>query len=244
MPMEFAQPLMPGRLVRRYKRFLADVQLDDGAIVTAHCPNPGSMLSVNLPGGRVWLSASDNPQRKLAYTWELVEAAETLVGINTGLANRIVADGIAAGSIRELAGYPSLRREVPYGRRSRIDLLLEAEDRPPCLVEVKNVTMRRDPAGCGPCEFPDAVTARGAKHLHELAEAVRQGRRAVMFYLMQRGDSGRLSIAADIDPAYGAAFRQAVAAGVEVLCYRCDVGVLGVRLAGPGEIIVPPSAMT
>ena len=228
--MEFPDPLIPGTLVRRYKRFLSDVALEGGDVVTAHCPNPGSMLSVDEAGSRVWLSPARNPKRKLRYTWELIEIGGTLVGINTSHPNALVADALGAGAIAELTGYGGLRREVPYGHNSRIDLLLEEEGRPPCYVEVKNVTMRRDG---GPAEFPDSVTARGTKHLGELADRIRAGERAVMFYLVQRTDCDRLTIAGDIDPAYAEALDRAMAEGVEVLCYGCNMSTRGISVAGP-----------
>ncbi len=228
--MKFADPLIEGRLIKRYKRFLADVELIDGGVVTAHCANSGSMLGVKEPGSEVWLSAADNPNRKLRYTWELVRVGDGLVGINTGRPNRLVAEAVAGGAIDELAGYATLRREVKYGRNSRIDLLLEDPSRPPCYVEVKNVTLRRDG---GAAEFPDAVTARGAKHLEELTDMVAAGNRAVMVYLVQRGDCDRFAVAADIDPAYAAGLARARAAGVESICRACDVSVDGITVARP-----------
>ena len=179
--MRFPAPLIRGTLVKRYKRFLADVLLaeplaDGRREVVAHCANPGSMLTVCNPGSEVWLSPAANPERKLQYNWELIRVGRTLVGINTMHPNRLAADAIADGTIAELSGYPTTRREVKYGVNSRIDLLLEAPGKPPCYVEVKNVTMRR--AVC--LEFPDAVTARGIKHLEELAAQAAVGNRAVM----------------------------------------------------------------
>ena len=173
--MRFVDPLISGRLVRRYKRFLSDIELKNRDRVTAHCPNPGSMLGLAEPGMAVWLSPSRNPARKLAFTWELVDAGASLVGINTGWANEVVAEALEARRIEELAGYPELRREVRYGENSRIDFLLEAPGRPACYVEVKSVTLRRD----GRAEFPDAVTARGTKHLGELSDMVAAGSRAL-----------------------------------------------------------------
>jgi len=219
--MRFADPLIPGRLARRYKRFLADVELDGGKLVVAHCANPGSMLGLAEPGMRVWLSPSRNPSRKLNYSWELTAVGDDLVGIHTGHPNGIVAEAVAAGRIPELAGYESLRREVRYGRNSRIDLLLESPDRPPCYLEVKNVhLMRRESVA----EFPDSATKRGAKHLAELALMAGSGARAAMFFLVQRGDCDRFEIAADIDPEYDRALRAARTRGVETLCYACRVG--------------------
>ncbi len=218
--MKFHAPLIRGTLLQRYKRFLADVKLDDGTVVVAHCANSGSMLSVCDPGSEVWLSPAANPDRKLRYSWELIRIGDALVGINTMHPNRIAAEAIEAGLIPELTGYPSLRREVKYGKNSRIDILLAAPDRPPCYVEIKNVTLCR---GAGLLEFPDAVTARGAKHLDELSAQVKAGNRAVMLFLAQRSDCHAFVPAADIDPAYAEGLRRAREAGVEVLAYACDV---------------------
>jgi sugar fermentation stimulation protein A len=219
--MRFPDPLIRGRLLRRYKRFLSDIELENGEVVVAHCANPGAMLGLKDPGAPVWLSPSRNPKRKLKYSWELIQVDGHMVGINTALPNRIVEEAVAAQAVPELAGYPKLRREVPYGRNSRIDLLLESEDRPPCYLEVKNVHLKRreDLA-----EFPDSVTKRGTKHLGELSDMARQGARAVMFYLVQRGDCASFQVAADIDPDYDRALRAALEHGVEFLCYSCRVG--------------------
>ncbi len=216
--MRFASPLTRGRLIQRYKRFFADVELDGGETVTVHCANPGSMLGVAVPGAEVWLSRASNPNRKLALTWELIRIGSSLVGINAMHANPVVAAAIAAGAIAELAGYARARREVRYGKNSRIDILLEDDARPPCFVEIKNVHLARRPPLA---EFPDAVTARGAKHLAELVRVVGDGARAVMVYLVQREDCDRFALAADIDPAYAAAFARGRANGVEVLVYGC-----------------------
>ncbi|MCH7485510.1 MAG: DNA/RNA nuclease SfsA [Proteobacteria bacterium] len=231
--MRFPDPLIAGTLIRRYKRFLADVELTGGETVTAHCANSGSMLSVNEPGAEVWLSPARNPERKLRYTWEMIRVGGALVGINTSLPNGLVADAIGDGSIPELGGYATLRREVKYGRNSRIDLLLEGGDRQPCYVEVKNVTMRRDLSPGAPAEFPDAVTARGTKHLGELSREAAGGARAVMVYLVQRHDADSFAIARDIDPAYGDALDAALDAGVETLCYGCRLSVDGIAVTGP-----------
>ncbi len=222
--MQFPTPLVAGQLIRRYKRFLSDVELESGEVVTAHCANPGSMIGLAEPGMRVWLSQSDNPKRKLKYSWELVApdgaAPDNIVGINTSHPNGIVADAVQAGRIEELRGYQRVRREVRYGVNSRIDLLLEADGRPPCYVEVKNVTLKR---GTRSGEFPDAVTKRGAKHLAELAAMAESGARAVMLYLLQRGDCADLRIADDIDPGYAEAFDDALGRGVEAVAYSCSV---------------------
>ena len=231
--MDLPEGLVRATLIRRYKRFLADAALPSGEIVTAHCPNSGSMLSVDAPGSEIWLSRKDAPGRTLRYTWELVRVGEFLVGINTGRPKGLVAAAIAGGAIPELAGYDRLRREIRYGGNCRIDLLLEKDGRSPCYVEVKNVTLKRDPAAAAPVEFPDSVTQRGRKHLAALAEVVRTGGRAVVLYLAQRGDGGGFAIARDIDPAYAEAHRAAVDRGVEALCYRCHVSTTGIRLAEP-----------
>lgn len=231
--MKFPDPLLHGTLVKRYKRFLADVVLDSGEAITAHCANSGSMLSVNAPGSEVWLSPARNPERKLRYTWEMIRVNGGLVGINTQHPNALAAEAVAAGVLPELAGYATFRREVRYGRNSRIDLLLEADGRPPCYVEVKNVTMRRDLTAAGPAEFPDAVTARGAKHLDELADMAAEGHRAVMLFLVQRDDCRRFAVAADIDPAYAAGLARARAAGVETLCYGCRLSPTEIAVDRP-----------
>ncbi len=220
--MKYPDPLIEGRLIKRYKRFLTDVELADGSVVVAHCANSGSMLSVNEPGAEVWLSPARNPDRKLKFTWELIRIGRTLVGINTSLPNLIVSEAIESGKVPELADVGALRREVKYGKNSRIDILLESEDGRKCYVEVKNTTMRRD-LKAGPAEFPDAVTSRGAKHLEELADMVRDGHRAVMFYLVQRQDCKSFTVAGDIDPAYAEGLKKARKAGVEVLCYDCKM---------------------
>ncbi len=231
--MKFPAPLVRGTLLRRYKRFLADVELDDGKTITAHCANPGSMLSVNAPGSEVWLSESADPARKLRYSWELIRVGNALVGINTQHPNRLVEEAIRRKKIPELAGYESMRREVRYGVNSRIDLLLEDPKRPSCHVEVKNVTMKRDLSPRAPAEFPDSPTARGKKHLDELARVAAKGGRAVMFFLVQRPDARAFAAAADIDPAYAEGLARATAEGVEVLCYGCRVTLSEIRLAGP-----------
>lgn len=207
--------------LKRYQRFLADVRLADGSVVTVHCPNSGSMRSLLTPEMPCWLAHHDNPKRKLAWTLTLLGLpGGGIAVVDTMLPNRVVEEGIRTGRIPELAGYASLRREVAYGtRRSRIDLLLEDPQRPPCWVEVKNNTMASNLAR-DRGDFPDAVTARGAKHLAELADRALAGERAVMVYLVGRSDVRSAGIAEDIDPGYATALRTALTAGVEVLCYR------------------------
>lgn len=217
--MRFPNPLVKGTLIKRYKRFLTDVELESGDVVTAHCANPGSMLGLTEPGLEVWLSPAANPERKLRYTWEMVHDGRALVGINTAHPNGLVAEAIEAGTITELQGYGSRRREVKYGRNSRIDILLEG-DGPACYVEVKNVHLSRVP---GTAEFPDSVTTRGAKHLVEMTDMVAQGHRAIMVYLIQRDDCDHLSIAADIDPNYDEGLTRALESGVEAVAYSCKL---------------------
>lgn len=229
--MRLPGPLIRGTLIQRYKRFLADVRLDDGRLVTAACPNTGSMLGLIAPGSIVWLSESDSPTRKYRHTWELVEAdlgkGPTLVGINTGHPNKLVAEAIGARRVKALAGYTGLRREVKYGKNSRIDILLECAEKGLCYVEIKNVHLSRRH---GLAEFPDSATERGVKHLNEMSDMVRAGHRAVMVFLIQRGDARRLAFARDIDPGYGAAFDRAAAAGVEAVALRCKMS--------PEEIVI------
>jgi sugar fermentation stimulation protein A len=224
--MKLQEPLFPGTLIRRYQRFLADVQLDDGSLVTAHTPNTGSMMGCAVPGNRVLLSRSDNPTRKYPHSWELVHADGYWVGINTMLPNRLVHEGIQCGVVTELAGYKQIRAEVPYGTGSRIDLLLSGEQGR-CYVEIKNVTLVQQ--GCA--MFPDAVSLRGQKHLRELMEVVRQGHRAVNFFVVQRGDGESVAPADSIDPAYGALLREAAQAGVELLAYQAEVTRSEIKLS-------------
>jgi sugar fermentation stimulation protein A len=227
--MDFPSPLVRGRLIKRYKRFLADVTLDDGSTITASCANTGSMKGLTEPGSVVWLSTSDSETRKYKHTWEMIETdlgkGPVMVGINTSYPNKIVAEAIAAKKLAKLKGYPELRREVKYGKNSRIDILLEKPDAQSCYVEIKNVHLMRN---SGLAEFPDGVTARGAKHLAELADMVREGHRAVMVYLVQRQDATRLSLARDFDPNYGEAYDAAMKAGVEAYAYRCRMSETGI----------------
>jgi sugar fermentation stimulation protein A len=227
--MEFPQPLVRGVLVRRYKRFFADVLLEDGTEVTAHCPNPGAMLGLNTPGLGAWLSRSDDPKRKLAHTLELVEADGGLVGVNTLHPNRMVAEALARDDIPEVSGYATHRREVRFGEASRVDFLLEAPDRTACWLEVKNCHLRRSGTLA---EFPDCVAARSLKHLRELSARVAAGDRAVMLFVVQRTDCDAFSACAELDPAYARGLEAAAEAGVEVLAYRCAITPERVALAG------------
>jgi sugar fermentation stimulation protein A len=233
--MRFSAPLKPARLIKRYKRFLADVALEDGGEVTAHCPNPGSMMGLKDPGMRCWVSVHDTPRRKLKYALELVEADGALVAMNTQNPNTIAEEAIAAGRIDPLTGYESIRREVKYGENSRIDLLLEDPARAPAWVEVKNCHLMRTP---GLAEFPDSVTTRGAKHLGELIRRVEAGERAVQLFIVQRPDCNALRPARDLDPGYAQALERAAAAGVEILAYGCRIDLTGVELDAPMEVVL------
>ncbi|WP_424978004.1 DNA/RNA nuclease SfsA [Leisingera sp. S232] len=233
--MRFSQPLIPATLIRRYKRFLADCRLENGQEITAHCANPGSMMGLSAAGTKVWLEPNNDPKKKLKYGWRLVEHEDGhFTGVDTSVPNRALRAALEAGEIAELAGYGTVRPEVKYGEKSRIDFLLQQDGLPDCYVEVKSVTLSRQP---GLAEFPDSVTARGTKHLGELEKMVTQGHRAVMLYLVQRTDCSTFQLAADIDPAYADAFASARAAGVERLVYATRIS--------PDEITVdaPVSAV-
>jgi len=236
--MRYDSALIPATLARRCKRFLADVVLDSGDATTVHVANPGAMTGLDRPLSRIWLSDSGNPLRKYRCTWELVEtdlgSGSELVGVNTGQPHELVAEAIAAGLIPELRNYPSVRREVKYGERSRIDFLLEDPARQTCYLEVKNVHLMRKPRLA---EFPDCVTERGAKHLRELAGMRAKGARAVLLFAIQIPSATRFTIARDIDPAYGAAFEAAREAGVEMLAWRCSVHLTGIEIVAPVPIV-------
>ena len=219
--------MVPATLVKRYKRFLSDHRLESGEVITASCPNTGTMLGLTTPGSATWLVHAPSPTRKYDYRWELIEDEGTWVRINTGRPNALVEEAIRTGVITELAGYADLRREVKYGTNSRIDLLLEDPGRPQAFVEVKNCHLRRQ---AGLAEFPDSITTRGAKHLDELAAQVALGHRAVMVFCVQRADCDHFDVAADIDPGYAAAFQRARAAGVEALAYVCHVSAETIAL--------------
>jgi len=231
-PMQFDPPLVQARLKRRYKRFLADVEIA-GRPATAHCPNPGSMLGLVEPGSPVWLSPAAGPTRKLPYTLELVAAGDTLVSVHTGRSNAIVAEALAAGRIAPLAPYRHWRREVAVESRSRLDFRLDGPGLPPLFLEVKSVTLRRGSADPATAEFPDAVTARGARHMAVLAGLAGSGARAAVLFLVQRPDCRCFQVAADIDPAYAQALAAARGSGVEILCYGCAVSTRGIEVARP-----------
>ena len=235
--MKFQFPLIKGKLIKRYKRFMADIELYNGDVVTAHCANSGSMLSINEPGAEVWISPANNPDRKLKYTWEMIRINQSLVGVNTQHPNALVAEAIVAGKISALSGVDKLQREIKYGTNSRIDILLTMLDGRKCYVEVKNVTMRRDLTKGAPAEFPDGITARGTKHLGELSNMVLQGNRAVMFYLVQRYDACTMTIARDIDATYGESLETACTAGVEVLAYNCKLSPKMIKVADPVKFL-------
>ncbi len=228
--MRFPSPLIPGRLIRRYKRFLADIYVEGVGEVTAHCPNPGSMMGLAEPGLRVWVERA-TPGRKLPYAWRLAELPDGhWAGIDTAVPNRVVREALQERAVPELAGYGTVRPEVRYGERSRVDFLLSEPGLPDAYVEVKNVHLRRDGDWA---EFPDCVTTRGARHLEELAAMVAEGHRAVMLYLVQRTDCARFRLAADLDPGYARAFAAAREAGVETICLGTRISPQGVWLGEP-----------
>lgn len=258
--MDFASPLQRGILLERYKRFLADIELDDGRRITAHCPNPGAMLGLNMPGLPVWVSVSPDPKRKLAHTLELVEIDGGLVGVNTMHPNRIVAEALTSGAIAELRGYAQHRREVKYGQASRIDFLLEGprlegprlegalvegsgpspragETELPQTLAAPHQRTWLEVKNChlmrqpGLAEFPDCVAARSAKHLHELEAMVAAGDRAVVLFVVQRSDCFAFSACHDLDPKFAAGLERAADAGVEVMVYSCQMDVAGVTIA-------------
>ncbi|ACN17122.1 SfsA [Desulforapulum autotrophicum HRM2] len=228
--------LIAGTLVRRYKRFLADVTLETGELVTAHCPNTGSMRGCCEPGKKVYLSESNNPKRKLGYTWELMELPETLIGINTQIPNKLVHHSIGAGLVDELTGYTTIRPEVKTGDHTRLDLLLTRDNGDECFVEVKNCTLVEN----GLARFPDAVTLRGQKHLAELQRLAQEGKRAVIFYLIQRMDAVSFSPAADIDPMYACALKQAVDAGVEVIARDTVLDTTRISMGRSIPVVLEP----
>ncbi len=234
--MEFDPPLIPAVLIRRYKRFLADVILPDGREVTVHCANPGRMIGVAQTGAKIWLQPSTNPKRKLQWSWMLTEVeGGGLSGIDTGLPNRIVGDALRAGQIAEVAAYTGIRAEVPYADRSRVDFLLSEPGLPDLYLEVKNVHLRRDSTLA---EFPDCVTARGTRHLGDLMQMVDRGHRAVMLYVVQRTDCDAVGFAADLDPAYAAKAAEAAAAGVQMIARATQISTAGISLGRALPVIL------
>lgn len=227
--MLFDKPLVPARLISRYKRFLFDAELESGEIITGSCPNTGSMQGLTTPGSRIWLSEHDSPTRKYRHVFEMIEADGTIVGVNTAMPNRVAAEAIALGQVADLGDYTTVRREQKYGRNSRIDLLLTDPLRPTTYVEVKNVHFMRTPALA---EFPDTVTARGAKHLEELGDMAEAGHRAVMLYVIQRRDCDRFRICTDLDRAYAKAFDRALTRGVEAYAVKCQISPREIIPAG------------
>lgn len=228
--MQYSSPLIPARLVRRYKRFLADMLLDDGTTITAHCANPGSMLSLAAPGRRCWLSHNPDPKRKLGYSWELEETPTGCVGINTARANQVVAEALSQGAIPELARWPAVQREVKDGDGSRLDFQLSASDGTLCWLEVKSVTLCRQP---GLAEWPDSRSARGLRHLESLTALAARGATAALLFLVQRPDCTAFRAAADIDPAYARALAAVQArpdnAKPLILAYDCEVSPRGIE---------------
>jgi sugar fermentation stimulation protein A len=221
--MQLPSPLIQARLLRRYKRFFADIRLQGGVESTAHIANPGSMLGLTPDNAEIWVSQSTNPKRKLPLSWELLRLQSgAWVGVSTMHPNNIVAEALHEQKLEPFAGYQQIRREVNYAKQSRVDFLLSSPGKPDCFVEVKNVTMSRTP---GLAEFPDSVTQRGAKHLHALAAQVQQGARAAMLYVIQRDDCDKLQFARDIDPHYAESFQAAREMGVEAYAFRCHINV-------------------
>lgn len=218
--MQFQTPLLRGKLIRRYKRFLSDITLKDGREVVAHCANPGAMTGMAEPGMEVWVEPNDDPKRKLKFSWKLCDLGGDFVTVDTGLANGLVGDALKAGRIAEMQGYTEFRAEVKYGDKSRVDFLATGTGLPDYYLEVKSVTLCRNR---GLAEFPDTKTARGAKHMGELAAMVDQGHRAGVIFLVNRTDCQSVAVARDIDPAYATAFDSARSAGVDVFCYDTDI---------------------
>jgi len=237
--MKFSEPFIEGILIKRYKRFLADIELADGSIITAHTPNTGAMTGCSTPGARVWVRDTGKPDRKYPYSWEIVESNhDVLVGIHTGLSNKLVQEAISNGVIKELQSYYNILTEVPYGdEKSRIDLLLkkdDANDTEQCYVEVKNVTLVENNIAY----FPDAISIRGTRHLRELMKMVNQGHRAVIFYCVQRSDATEVRPAVSIDPAYSETLRKAVQTGVEAMAYRASVSIKEINLVEPIPVLI------
>ena len=234
--MRFQTELVPARLVKRYKRFLADSELEGGRIITAHCANPGSMLGLAGPGTRVWLEPNDDPKKKLKFGWRLVDFGnDHFACVDTSLANKVVKEALSQGLVPGLTNHESVKAEVKYGQSSRIDFLVNFGGDQNTYVEVKSVTLSRSRRLA---EFPDSVTKRGAKHLAELEEMRRQGHRALMLYLVQRTDCTKVTLAKDIDPNYTAAFIQARDAGVDVLALQADITPEGIEVGKPLDFVL------
>lgn len=234
--MRFQTELVPATLIRRYKRFLADCRLEDGREVVAHCANPGSMMGLADPGMRIWLEPNDDPKKKLKFGWRLVEhEGGHFTGVDTSVPNKALRAAFEAHEVPGFAGYTTVRPEQKYGEGSRIDFLLQGDGLPDAYVEVKSVTLSRQD---GLAEFPDSVTARGAKHLQELSRMVGAGHRAVMLYLVQRTDCDRFALASDIDPGYAAAYAASSGAGVETLCLGSHITPAGVQVGAPLAVVI------
>lgn len=237
--MQFSSPLLQGLLIQRYKRFFADIELLDGTVITAHCPNTGSMQGVLIPGSSVWVTQSNDPKRKLKYTWELVEMDGTYVGVNTQNPNRIVGDALMSGYISQLAKYETIQAEVKYGvENSRIDYMLTDKHDNRCYVEVKNAHYSKIERGNRIGIFPDSKTTRGVKHLHELMRMVDQGHRAVLIYCLQRRDCESLRFGVEFDPVYAKTAVMALKHGVEMLPYSCAITLDGITLYKPLNLIM------
>ncbi|MEP2027370.1 MAG: DNA/RNA nuclease SfsA [Paracoccaceae bacterium] len=233
--MRFQTPLVPARLIRRYKRFLADCHLEDGQEITAHCANPGSMMGLATPGTKVWLEPNNDPKKKLKFGWRLVDHQNGhFTGVDTAVPNRVLGAALRANQIADFAEYDNVRGEVKYGANSRIDYLLTQDGLPAMYLEIKSVTLSRQPSLA---EFPDSVTARGTKHLEELQQMVQDGHRAAMFFLVQRTDCTEFDLAEDIDPAYAAAFDAARKAGVEAYCFDTRITPHYVEMGNPIRIL-------
>ncbi|MFO7885056.1 MAG: DNA/RNA nuclease SfsA [Desulfobacteraceae bacterium] len=226
--------LKQGRLIKRYKRFLADIELETGEMVTAHCPNSGSMKGCAVPGAPVWISESTNPARKLKYTWELVQMPESMIGINTQVPNKLVKQAIEQGIIQELAEYKKVTSEVKTSSHTRLDLLLEKDTGEKCYVEIKNCTLVEK----GTAMFPDAVTTRGQKHLEELQHLICLGHRAVIFYLIQRMDAREFKPASRIDPAYAEKLKTAVQNKVEVITRDTVIDTIEIKMGKSIPVIL------
>lgn len=234
--MRFQTPLLRATLLRRYKRFLADIRLEDGREATAHCANPGAMTGLARPGARIWVEPNDDRRKKLSYAWRLVDLGDgRMAGVDTSLPNRLLRAALADGAVPDLSGYGTVLPEQRYGTASRVDFLLRDAQRRDAYVEVKSVTLHRQHRIA---EFPDTVTERGARHLGELADMARAGHRAVLFYIVQRNDCEAVGVAADIDPAYAAALQAATSAGVEVLAYDTELSPQGVSLRNRLPVIL------